>query len=294
MGKRKIILGTDWWTDCDDCVALRLLTNAHKNGEIELLGVGINACMEYSARSVNAFLTFDGLPEIPIGIDKNGTDYAGDYFAYQKPLCDFQHRIKTNAECEDAAEMYKRILTASSEKVDIIEIGFCTILSSILESDGGVELVKSKVNRFYIMAGEWDKPLGSEHNFNNNFRSRMAGHSLCEKCPVPITFLGFEIGETVLSGDGLPKDDILCVAMTHHGHNEKGRCSWDPMTALLAIIGDEEKAGYKTVRGTAFVNPETGENSFTEGDGLHSYVIKTMPDIYYRNEIQKRIKEQAK
>ena len=39
---RKMILGTDWWTDCDDAVALRLLAKAHKAGDITLLGIGIN------------------------------------------------------------------------------------------------------------------------------------------------------------------------------------------------------------------------------------------------------------
>ena len=49
---RRFILGTDWWTDCDDCIAMQLLCLAHKNGAAKLLGVGINACMEYSAASV--------------------------------------------------------------------------------------------------------------------------------------------------------------------------------------------------------------------------------------------------
>ena len=34
---RKFILDTDWWTDCDDAVAIRLLCNAHIKKEIELL-----------------------------------------------------------------------------------------------------------------------------------------------------------------------------------------------------------------------------------------------------------------
>ena len=48
---RKFILGTDWWTDCDDAVALRLITRAVKDGKVGLVGVGINACMEYSVAS---------------------------------------------------------------------------------------------------------------------------------------------------------------------------------------------------------------------------------------------------
>ena len=34
---RKFILGTDWWTDCDDAVAIRLLAREHVKKEIELL-----------------------------------------------------------------------------------------------------------------------------------------------------------------------------------------------------------------------------------------------------------------
>ncbi len=288
---RKIILGTDWWTDCDDCVAVRLLANAHKKSEIELLAIGINGCMEYSAPSLSAFLTAEGLGDIPLGIDLDGTDFAGDYHKYQKPLCNYPHRIKRNEDCENAVEMYRRILKESEDKVDIIEIGFCQIVSGLLESDGGIDLVKEKVNKFYVMAGQWDRENGMEHNFNNNLRSRMAGHILCEKCPVPITFLGFEVGLSVLTGDSQPENDLLTVVLTHYGCAENGRCSWDPMTALLAVIGDEEKAGYKTVRGTAKVNPETGENNFIVGDGLHCYVIKNEPDSYYRNAIQERIKK---
>ena len=33
---RNFILGTDWWTDCDDVVAMRVITKAHKKGEINL------------------------------------------------------------------------------------------------------------------------------------------------------------------------------------------------------------------------------------------------------------------
>ena len=41
---RRFILGTDWWTDCDDAVALRMLTRAHRAGEIRLLGIALNGC----------------------------------------------------------------------------------------------------------------------------------------------------------------------------------------------------------------------------------------------------------
>ena len=37
---RSFILGTDWGADCDDCVALRVLSRFVKKGEINLLGIG--------------------------------------------------------------------------------------------------------------------------------------------------------------------------------------------------------------------------------------------------------------
>ncbi len=291
MSKRNVILGTDWWTDVDDCVALRLLCNAHKKCEIELIGVGVNACMEYTAPSVNAFLIAEGLSDISIGIDFDGTDFEGKFHPYQKNLCQLPHAIKNNEDCEDAVNLYKKLLEAAKEKVDIIEIGFMTILSGVLESDGGIELFKEKVNKIYVMGGKWDEENGKEHNFNNNPRSRWAAHILCEKCPVPIIFLGFEVGYGILSGDGLPENDVLSLCIKEYGCEKTGRYSWDPMTALLCITGDIEKAGYSEVCGKARVNPQTGENNFVIGEGLHSFVIKEKPDRYYRDEIQKRIKE---
>ena len=287
--KRKILLGTDWWTDCDDCVAVRLLTNAHKAGEIELCGVVLNACMADSAPSLNAFLTYDGLGNVPIGVDLAGTDFAGDYFRYQKPLCAYPHRILSNADCPDGVELYRKILTESDEKINIVEIGFCQVLANLLRTPDGERLVREKVGHVYAMAGKWDEDGGLEHNFCNNARSREAAQYLCEKCPVPMTFLGFEVGESVLSGDGLPQDDVLGLSMRAHGH-EHGRSSWDPMTVLLAIVGDAKEAGYREVRGTASVDAETGANHFTENpQGLHTYVVKEKSDEYYRSEIQKRI-----
>ena len=63
-----ILHGTDWWTDCDDIAALRVLCRAHKAGRIKLCCVGINAVMEYSAPSVSAFLVNEGV-DAPIGVD---------------------------------------------------------------------------------------------------------------------------------------------------------------------------------------------------------------------------------
>ena len=82
---RNFILGTDWWTDCDDAVAIKLLANAVLARKVGLLGIGINACMADSAASLTNFLKDCGLPDVPIGIDREAADFGGNP-PYQKRL----------------------------------------------------------------------------------------------------------------------------------------------------------------------------------------------------------------
>ncbi len=288
---RKIILGTDWWTDCDDAVALRVLLRAHKEGKIILSGIGINAAMEYSVLSVDGFLNLEGVENIPIGIDLDATDYDGRP-RYQKRLAESAVRYKRNEDVENAARLYRRILTESEDKVEIIEIGFMQVIASVLTSGAddisektGMELFREKVEKVWVMAGKWDEEGGWENNFALSERTAKASAILCEKCPVPMTFLGFEIGEMVVTGGKLGKDDFLYKVLCDHG-SYKGRSSWDPMTVLMAIIGDEKAAGYDVVCGKARVDAATGKNYFTEcAGGAHKYVIKSHPDSYYEDMI---------
>ena len=43
---RTILLGTDWWTDCDDVAAVRIACRADACGLWHLTGVVCNGCME--------------------------------------------------------------------------------------------------------------------------------------------------------------------------------------------------------------------------------------------------------
>ena len=292
---REFILGTDWWTDCDDALALRLLARAHLAGEIRLQGIGINACMEYSAASVDGFLHSEGVCDVPLGIDLKATDF-GRNPPYQKNLAPLAVKYRKNEDAEDAVRLYRRLLAQSAQKVEIIEIGYLNVLADVLQSApddvsplSGVELVRQKVEKIWLMAGKWDENPGSENNFNRNARARKAGHVVCRDCPVEMVFLGWEVGASVLTGGRLQAGDVLHRVLCDHG-SEKGRSSWDPMLCLMAMLGDEEKAGYKAVRGTASVEESTGENRFAPDEtGKHAYVVKLYEDQYYRDAIDGRL-----
>lgn len=290
---RRIIFDTDWWSDCDDCVALRLLCRAHAAGEIELIGVTVNAAMEYSAASVSAFLTSEGLPDIPVGIDRAAVDFAG-VAPYQKRMAaENPHSIKNNGDAPDAAELLFRLLSECGGKCEIVAVGFLQVLAQLLRMPGGRSLAEEKISRVWCMAGKWDENPGREHNFINNLRSREGAAYFCDNFPGEIIFLGFEVGLGVYSGSSLREDDILYKALADFGCDMSvGRHSWDPMTALCALMspdGDVTGAGYTLVRGRASVDPVSGENSFVrDKNGRHAYLVKTLPDRCYSDEINKR------
>ena len=291
---RKFILGTDWWDDCDDAVALRLLCRAVKDETVKLIGVGINACMEHSVSSLSGFLQADGIDNIPIGIDFNATDFGGNP-SFQKRLAEAFCPLGSNLDAEDAVRLYRRLLT-SEDRVEIIEIGYPQVLAALFKSGAddiseksGLELVSEKVAKIWVMAGKWDSDGERENNFCRNQRSRKAAKVFCELCSVPVTFLGWEIGYDVITGGNLNKNDHLYKVLCDHG-SVNGRFSWDPMLVLMALIGDEEEAGYGTVVGRATVDERSGANYFLRSaDGKHKYVVKKYGNDYYQSQINSRL-----
>ncbi|MCR5042321.1 MAG: hypothetical protein K6C36_09530 [Clostridia bacterium] len=285
-----ILHGTDWWTDCDDVAALRLLLNAHRSGAVRLLAIGINSVMEYSAPSVSAFCEYSGV-SVPIGVDKSAVRDGGKC-RYQKLLSGFPHPVGSNSDCPDAWRLYRKVLSELDGKADIIDVGFPQIIMELLKSppDGsspltGTQLVREKVGRIWLMAGKWDVPDGLEYNLSAYPVCAEAGDYICRNCPVPITFIGYEVGQDVITGADVPGNDPLKQAFTAHG-SASGRSSWDPLTALTAILQDESAAGFETVRGFARVDPKTGKNNFTPDPlGPHAYVKRLHPAEWYAGRI---------
>ena len=293
---RSFILGTDWWSDCDDAVAVRILARAVKEKRIRLLGAVINACMEYSVASLKGFFLSEGISDIPIGIDLAATDFSGETLYQERVARTFCPDVK-NTDAEDAVRLYRRLLAESETKVEIIEIGFLQAVAALLKSGAddiseksGIELVREKVKKFWVMAGKWSADGEKEHNFCLNERSRVGGREFLELCPVPVTFLGYEVGADVITGDNLTDDsDVLCRLMADYG-TRCGRSSWDPMTAVMALVGDEAAAGYTAVRGRASLDEESGKNYFEKDPkGLHAFVIKAKDNAFYKAQIHSLI-----
>jgi hypothetical protein len=285
---RKFILDTDWWTDCDDAVAIRLLCNAHLQKEIELLGIHVNACMEYSIPALDVFTRDCGV-DVPLGLDHQAVDFEGTP-SYQTHLAQVRQFLRKNEDVPRSLDFYLQMLeNADDGAVEILSIGFTQALAALLKDPKGKKLVSQKVTHLWIMAGKWDEERGREYNFYKNELTCRSGAELCADWPTPVTFLGWEVGHSVLSGGNLPDGDLLKQVMTDHG-SPNGRSSWDPMLALLAVTGEPERAGYTCVYGKAAVDPRDGCNTFCcVSDGPHRYVVKKFEDTYYADAINARL-----
>ncbi len=300
VSPRPVILDTDWWTDVDDVAAARVLVWAEREGLVEIAGLVLDAWMPDSVASLDAFFTAEGRPQLPIGVDYAATDFGGTP-PYQTKMAAAQHS-RSNLDALAATEFYRRILTAAQRKVDLICIGFGNALAALLASAPdeispltGLALTAEKVNRLWWMAGKW--PVGSENNFARSDRARKSAHYIVDRWPTSITFLGYEVGDGVLTGGGLAESattDLLAQALADHG-SPGGRSSWDPMLTLLACIGDPARAGYDVVAGTADVDAVTGINSFAASPrGKHSYVRKLHPDNWYATAIDSILEQRTR
>ena len=297
---RNFIFGTDWWTDCDDAVALRLLSYFVKNGEVGIKGFCVNAIMEYSARSFDVFRKDCGLGDIPVSIDLDATDF-GRNPPYQKRLAEIAGDYLSESDFEEPVSMYRRLLAEAEAPMEIIEIGYTQVLASLLMSEpddisplNGVELVKQKVRKLWIMAGKWDEDPGKENNFARNLRTSRGAEILCRLWPTEMTFLGWEIGYKVYTGQTAPDGSLLRNVLIDHG-SENGRDSWDPMLVYLACVGDESAAGYSVRVGKVSVDGNTGENRFvSDPTGNAKIVVREHSAEYYSDKINSLISDTYK
>lgn len=299
-GRKNIIFDTDWMEDVDDAVAVRILSWGVQTGKINLMGAVLDAVDNTSVSSLARFLNYEGLGDVEIGADKqaertNSTP-AKDYHALINN--NWSHgKYSTLTDVEDSTTFYRRLLSQTDGKADIISVGFLNALSRLLDSGAdeystmlGTELVSAKVGTIWVMGGKYPTDSMREFNFGLDELARQASHNFCDKCPVPVVFLGSEVGQNVYSGQTLAEttgtDDLLYKILQVYGVAETGRLSWDPMTALLAIRGSAIRAGYGEIRGTNTVDVSTGINTFTpSNDGKDIYVVKHHTNAWHEYEL---------
>lgn len=300
--KRKVILDTDFNSDVDDIIAIRCLSWGHRYNLIDLYGICLSTNAKqvaegntyYQASALDSLLKYDGVYNIDFGINNTYDTYTSNFYS---SMCSFYHTVNNNNECLDSKTFYRKKLSEipDGEKCDIVTIGYLVNISDLLNSVAdsysslnGLELIKEKVNKIYVMGGNYPTSTAQETNFAGTNSARMisATSNVFANCPVPIVFNG--VGWGISSGKILTNEnmtyDIVYKALQEYWNNrgasddKPGRWSWDPLTVLICCLGIE-KTGFSLVRGTNTINIDTSSPEY----GFNTFNVNLTGNHYYTN-----------
>ncbi|KAI1759824.1 nucleoside hydrolase [Hypoxylon sp. FL1150] len=253
--RKPIVIDTDIFSDVDDVGALAIANGLHNYGVADLRGVIIDTHSKYGAMAASVIDTYFGNSDIPIAAIRPVTNETfvdtwgfvlGEYAS--KIAYNWPHFLNDSSAMPTPVELYRSILSSAEAKsVTLISLGFLTNLAALLSSVpddftplAGPSLISAKVKEFVIMGGQY--PLGWEYNFAGD--DPTSTFNVVNNWPrdVPITYSGLELGENILSGEGLadtaPADSpVLAAYQWYVGRCSTIRESWDPVTTLYGILG---------------------------------------------------------
>lgn len=272
---RNVIFDTDAGPDVDDTAALVMLYHYARLGKVNILATVSDSSSPYGAPYLSALNKYYGFPDVPVGAMKTSKSIV--------PLCDgktfnieltsrYDTDVTDGINARDAVRLYREVLANAPDKsVIIIVTGMQTNIADLLRSEPddlsalcGVELVEKKVCFISDMGGEWP-----EGNIEFNIEMDVsAAQTVAERCPVPVVYSGFTVGDKIMTGpnpDALEIDSPLRLAWWE-------RPSWDQTAVILAVEGVKD---FWTLRRGDVYFDDDGRNHFVENDtdGARFFIV---------------------
>ena len=297
-----IIFDSDMGPDYDDAGAITLLHALADSGQAKILATIASTKYDGVACVMNVFNTYFNRPNTPVAVPKGNVLTLRDWQHWTDTLiAKYPHRIKSNNDVPDAAELYREILSKQPDhSVTIVTVGFLTNLSNLLLSKAdkyssldGKELVRKKVKHLVCMAGRF--PSGSEFNVN---RDAAASQNVFSNWPTNILFSGFEIGWRIKVGLPLihnnaihnsPVKDVFSICIPMAAEDSAGRMSWDETAVLVAVKG--YAPFYHLEYGRIQVAAD-GSNTWSTEGKQHAHLVEAVSPEIVRAYINKLIMHQ--
>lgn len=279
---KRVILDTDLGGDCDDAAAIALLNKFHNAGIVKV------DCMLYSNSNTNGARLTEVINEyygnaFEVGMLKQNQLHID----YGVP---FVERVLSvlNKDCNkdflDANQLlYDKLSEAPNNSVTVICVGQLRNISNFLKYDfdgiKGCDIFNDKVEKLVIMGGNFsqtedyftffDLKLSGEYNFITDLQSVF---TVLDKVKIPTYYSDFTVGLDVLTLGGLSErcDMNNPVSLAYKFFQNGPRFSWDPLTVLFGVFGENEYFG--TRRGCVSVN-KTGKSMFEPCEEANSYVV---------------------
>lgn len=269
-GPPRVIFDTDITGDVDDVLALAMCHSLADRGACELLAVTVSKHHPLTASFVDAQNTFHGRPDLPVGVTRDlRAQRRESRYLQIADSPDHPHDLRSNEEARDAVELIRSQLESQPDQsVVIISVGIASNLANLLESAGGIALVKAKVRTLSIMAGAFTFCNGTNYHLEANVVNGIGFmQTVAEKWPgeVPIVWSGFEIGEAL----PYPRESIrrdfgyhphhpVREAYLLHSGSEHDRPCWDQSSVLWAVHPDRDYFGLSQPG-----RVEVGDDGFT-------------------------------
>lgn len=284
-----ILLDTDADSDVDDIMDVKSSIVYNAEGMANLIGVAVTTSRSKAPGAVSAILNHYGFGSIPVSSYAPLGTFApggGGALVYDDIYdnASYPHPgVGLAATVTDTTTAIGAWLTASSGNVVYVMTGFAKALRHFLEaSAGNVTLFTSKVSKVVAVAGKYPNDGGTpEFNLVNNAAD---WNWLATNCPVPIVWVGIEIGDAVGAIGGTYLDarqsasDIMRYSMNRWTAQFAGQTTRTPWGVVGVHYAVEGFGRYFTtqVAGTNAINSSTGSNTFTAGAGTHSYLTTSM------------------
>ncbi len=251
---KSFILDTDIGWDCDDAAAIALLLHYHKQKKANMLAMTACSTREGASAAIQAICDYYGV-SIPIGRMAPPAIPCDADNSYAKAVMEKYGAKESEVE---SVSLLRKTLAQSQEKVVLITIGPLTNVSRLLKSGAdeysplnGVELVREKVEKAYLMGGEVQEnfhrgvvPFKKVYPEWNILQDIESARYVAEHFPVDMIYAPHEAGNSVLT-DMRDGDSPVWYSMRKCAENMEKltdwtnyqRMSWDPITCMVAVEG---------------------------------------------------------
>lgn len=285
-----VIIDTDFASDADDVVALRLAMCFQDQGMLNIQGISLSTTYSRTPLAVHALCKQDGYGNIPVAMDTsgNGVQVHTNYVdvMYEMP--------KNRDDYEQPVQMYRRLLSESDTKVNIITLGFLQNIEALMNSSpdqysnlNGMELIAQKVDTVYIGGGNsTGKP--SFNFYWTGEKVIKAAQTVARNLPVRVVFLQSDLSDDTFCGQlystmDSHQRDIVTKALKANGQSG-GVVAWDVFSIWCAVQDmneNLEQSFLEIEQGNQYIS-NTGATQWTYADtGSHYRIKKNMQGAYY-------------
>lgn len=294
----QVILDMDLGSSTDDIICMDLLFGYQAEGRADILGIICDRMGGQNAVVADIYRTFYGRPSLPLGLERNGVVDPVVFNRYA-PLLDtlrdssgslmFPRQLSDGNDAPDGCAVYRQLLArADNRSVDIISCGFVTTLANLLQSQpdeysplSGVELVRQKVKKLYIMCGVFYTAEEPDFNLSQAPAWSKIFFDLWPK-ETPVLFNPMEVGqdldyrtEWVLADIGWT--DIHPTKQIYLRNSaDTGQRMWD-VVSLLYLMEDTSLFEVSEP-GWVSANPDWTMQFTPDADGRQQYIKPLKPE----------------